>query len=1073
MPDERRLVTVLFADVVGSTALGESLDPEDLRRLLSRFYDIARQIVAGHDGTLEKFIGDAAMAIFGLPQAHDDDARRAVDAALELRDTVLGDAMLGDRLPIRVGINTGEVVASRDEARSDFIVTGDAVNVAARLQQAAEPWQVLASARTASAAGEAYAFGPIHELALKGKVGLLAARPVLGRADAQRPRTPIVGRDADLAQLELVARRAFTERRPYLVSLIAPAGTGKSRLVEEFVNRVGGLAPDARIAVAQCLPYGQRLTYWPMRALLLGLLDLPGDAAPEEIRRRAAQWLADAGTDDPAGTAELLAATIGASETEVSDRSALFAAWRTAVEAAASLGPLVILIEDLHWSSDSLLDLIEFILQPRGDAPILMVALTRPELLERRTSWGGGRRNHISMALEPLDSGSIEALVQHMLDGPSPELIPIVVQRSEGNPFYAGEIVRSLIERGVDLRDPVGIAAAAAGLPDTVQATVLARLDALDSVARRVLQLGSVFGRGFVAAAVAALEPDLATQIDAAVDRLMDRDLLRSGARGELTFRHILIRDVAYGTLPRVERARHHAAAGSWLESAAVGREDELAELVAFHYREAAALGQAIGDTNPDVAGRAVAWLRRAADVAEGARGMAEAAAHLRAAIELAPVSNHPELYERLGYVHYAGDPSVAAFQAAWQTGEVEGRDVDFLLGNLAQQLLVTCRWFASVARQPSLGEIEALVARGFEWLPRAGDKARARFLIAVSFMPFWLRNAGARPLRHDDLELARARAAEGIAIAERFDDASLISAALDAMTSHDQNIEPARARELSERRLGMSGRLSLDERLDALNMVAWTSALLGDFPPLLRAAETALDLIQPGQNAGFALGTASWHAYAAASIGRWEQVVSDVDRLRAHWIEAERPAASYALQGLLSGLDWARNRADDLVASRWHEVAQDILDHYADAHPVAALRSVLVLDLDGTAAIVSNASRYPDRVHYVEHAMALAADRLNPVPLPAVDAVAEEAAARGMRPLLAQARRVRGLLRRDPAELTASLELFESMGANRYAARLRRELGHLTGDAKLTDAGERILEELGELDALDRMQGG
>ncbi len=1068
MPDERRLVTVLFADVVGSTALGESLDPEDLRRLLSRFYDIARNIVDGHDGTLEKFIGDAAMAIFGLPLAHDDDARRALDAALELRDTVRDDAMLGDQLPIRIGINTGEVVASREESRADFIVTGDAVNVAARLQQAAEPWQVLASARTASAAGDAYAFGPISELGLKGKAVTIAARPVLGRTESEGRRTPIVGRDADLAQLELVARRAFTERRPYLVSLIAPAGTGKSRLVEEFVSRIHGLAPDARIAVAQCLPYGQRLTYWPMRALLLGLLDLRDDAAPDEVRRRATDWLTGAGAEDPAETADLLAATIGSSETDVVDRSALFAAWRTAVQAAAANGPLVLLIEDLHWSSDSLLDLIEFILQPRGDAPILMLALTRPELVERRTTWGGGRRNHISMALEPLDSDSIEQLVQHILDGPSPELIPVVVQRSEGNPFYAGEIVRSLIERGVDLRDPDAVAAAAAGLPDTVQATVLARLDALDPVARRVLQLGSVMGRDFAALAVAALEPELAADLDGAIERLVDRDLLRPGARGEQAFRHILIRDVAYGTLPRVERARHHAAAGRWLEAAATGREDELAELVAFHYREAAGLAAAMGVADADVAERAVRWLRRAADVAANARGMAEAAVHLRAAIELAPATEQPEIYQRLGMVHYSGDPSVAAFEAAWTLGEAQGRGVDFLLDNLAQQLMVTCRWFASVARQPSLGEMEALIERGFGWLPGAAERTRARFLIATGFMPFWLRNAGARPLDASDVDQARARVADGLAIAERLDDPSLISAALDAMTN--QNVDPEGARQLAERRMTMSNRLPIDERLDALNVVAWTSALLGDFPPLLRAAEAALDLIQPGQNAGFALGGDSWHAYAAAFLGRWEVLVSDVDRLRAHWIEAERPAASYALQGLLSGIDWARNRGDEMKMSRWAEVAENIVGRYPESHPVAALRSIVLLDLDGIARIVSNAGRYPDRVHYVEHAMALAADRAHPVPLAAIDRVAGEADERGMRPLLAQARRLRGILSRDPAELAASSELFEQMSARRYAARVQRELGSLSGDATLCGIGERILDELGELDALDRM---
>ena len=302
--------------------------------------------------------------------------------------------------------------------------------------------------------------------------------------------------------------------------VIAPAGTGKSRLVEEFVARLDAVAPISQVAVAQCMPYGQRLTYWPMRALLLSLLDLrEDDPTPETIHQRARGWLEEAGAETPAETAELLAATIGASDTDVLDRTALFAAWRTTIELAAARRPLVLIVEDLHWSSDSLLDLVEFILQPRADSPMLMLAMTRPELLDRRPNWGGGRRNHVSLALEPLDVDSVERLVQNMLDGPAPELVEIVVQRSEGNPFYAGEIVRSMVERGVDLRDPAAVANAAAGLPDTVQATVLSRLDTLDPVPRRVLQLGSVFGRAFAVDGLAALEPRLADDADQAVDR--------------------------------------------------------------------------------------------------------------------------------------------------------------------------------------------------------------------------------------------------------------------------------------------------------------------------------------------------------------------------------------------------------------------------------------------------------------------------------------------------------------------------------------------------------------------------
>ena len=1072
MPEERRLVTVLFADVVGSTSLGEELDPEDLRALLARYYAIAREVIGARGGTLEKFIGDAVMAIFGLPTAHDDDPRRALDAALELRDRVRGDPRLGELLPIRVGVNNGEVVASREPAAGDFIVTGDAVNIAARLQQAAEPWQVLASARAASAAGTAFDFGPSQEMELKGKARPISARPVLGRSSAPRPRAPLVGRDADLAQLELVARRAFSEKRPFLVSLIAPAGTGKSRLVEEFLARVGTFAPSSQVAIAQCLPYGQRLTYWPMRALLLDLLGLPDeDATPEEVRRRARAWLQDAGADSPAETADLLAATVGASETDVLDRAALFAAWRTALELAAAERPLILVVEDLHWSSDSLLDLVEFILQPRADSPMLMLALTRPELLERRPTWGGGRRNHVSLALEPLDGESVERLVQNILEGPAPELIPIVVQRSEGNPFYAGEIIRSLVERGVNLRDPDAIAAASAGLPDNVQGTVLARLDALDPVSRRILQLGSVFGRGFTVGGIGALEAGLGDEAEGAVDRLVDREMLRPAAHGELTFRHILIREVAYSTLPRGERALHHGAAGRWLEGRSAGREDELAELIAFHCRESAVLAAAAGERSPEEEMRAVEWLGRAAEVAAAAGATVESTAHLRAAIDLAQTSQQPELYKRLGEVSGAGDPSVQAFANALRIGTQEGRPPAFLLACLGQQLMVMCRWFASVARQPSMDEIAAMIERGRALLTEVAEPAaRAGFLIAIGFMPFWIRNAGIRLPTARDLEEARASVAAGLAIAEQLDDAALISAALDAMTSHEQTMNPSQGREISRRRVAMAHRLPLEERNDALNMVAWTSAMLGDLPQVVDSSAAALALLQPGQSPGYGVNSTSWQAYAAALTGRWDDLVASAERLRHLWLEADRPAASYGLQGLLSAIDWARGRGEDELLQRWREVAGEIIGRFDPGHPVAALSAVAEVQLDGIVELIRHPDRYPDRRHYVEHAMAICADRLQPVPKDVLDEIIGRAETDQMRLVEAQGRRLRGILQQDADDLERSLDAFDQMGAARYAARLRTELGQARGDEALEQAGMRELDAMGELEQLTRL---
>src|SRR4051812_6433128 len=283
MSDERRIVTVLFADVTGSTALGESLDPEDLRALLSRYYAIAKDVVAAHGGTVEKFIGDAVMAVFGLRRAHGDDALRALSAAPELRDRVRDDTRLGDRMPIRLGVNTGDVIASRDATSDDFLVTGDAVNVAARIQQNAPPWSIVVGERTMRAARSEFRFGPTEQVEAKGKSAPLNVSQLLGRAHAMTARMPIFGRDADLAQLDLVAARSFDERRPFLVTVIAPAGTGKTRLLEEFVDHLPRISADARVCVAQCLPYGQRLTYWPLRAVLFRIVGLDEDAPPDDV----------------------------------------------------------------------------------------------------------------------------------------------------------------------------------------------------------------------------------------------------------------------------------------------------------------------------------------------------------------------------------------------------------------------------------------------------------------------------------------------------------------------------------------------------------------------------------------------------------------------------------------------------------------------------------------------------------------------------------------------------------------------------------------------------------------------
>jgi class 3 adenylate cyclase len=1074
MAEERRIVTVLFADMAGATVLGEARDPEDVQALQTRYYNIAREVVSAHGGTVEKFIGDAVMAVFGLPQAHGDDAQRAMSAALEIRDRVRVDPKLAPQQTVRIGVNTGEVVATRDNASNDFLITGDAVNVAARLQQTADPWSILCGERTARAARERFTLGRPTEIEVKGKRLPIQALPLLGRAiETTLSRFPLIGRDDDLAQLELVARRAFTDRRPFLVSLVAPAGAGKTRLVEEFLHRLPALSPDATVAIAQCLPYGERVTYWPLRALLIRLVGLKDEAAPETVREEIRVWLHDRGVESPERAADLLAATIGAGEPEVIDRTALFAAWRTAVEVAARRAPLVLVFEDLHWSSDSLLDLVEVIVQPRGDAAVLMIALTRPELLDRRPGWGGGRRNYVAMSLEPLNDDSVAQLVRDRIGSSTPQIVERVVARAEGNPFFAGEIVQSIRERVLSLSDVAAVEHMLSALPDTIQATILARLDLLEPEERRVLQLGAVFGRAFRADGIAALGPDLAPQIDSLLDRLVLKDLIRPAAGDSFAFRHILIREVAYQTLLRAERAELHAAAARRLEARAGGQEDAVAELIAYHFREAATLTSVTKIAQLDVAEirrRAVSWLKRAADVATSGAATAEAARHLRAAIELAAPDDLPELQERLGDVS-GGDAGAEASRVALRLCRELGRPVDQELRVLGSLLTRYTRFQGTVGNRPSEEEIQRLRTEGRALVSRAGDdQAIASFLIADGFYPFW-RGAQATMV---DIAEAEASTGRGLAIADRLDDPRLRSAALDALTCCAQARGAfAQSRQFAQQRLAFEHRLDLHERLDAHTMVAWASALLGDLAQTDRATASALGLFQSGQVHWWGLHSAAWRAYALTLLGRWDEALAVAEHARKIWAEGGLIPAAYCVHGFIAALDIGRARHDTQLVDRYRAVLDEILKHFAADSLFGRLRPYGRGDIETLEAeVVGGFGTIPRaRQQLVERTLSLYSDLDRSLAPGAIQRIVTSAAADGLKLLEAQARRALGISMRDSVELTRALEIFEETRAVPYAARVRCERALLTRDQSELEVGMQVLESLGDLDQLARVE--
>jgi hypothetical protein len=1011
------------------------------------------------------------VAVFGFPQTHDDDPERALAAALALRHRVKKDPALGERLPIRIGINTGDVVATRESATGDFPLTGDAVNVAARLQQATSTWGILCGERTADSVRTMFEFGEPISVDARGKSQPVRALPVVGRS-ARVPvalRTPLIGRTADLQQLELVASRALKERRPFLASIIAPAGVGKTRLLEEFIERLPTIEPHATVAVAQCMPYGQRLTYWPLRGVLYRLIGVPDDANPATVRSAIRAWLAGSGLEAMDKAVELLAATVGAGETEVTDRSALLAAWRTFFEIAASRSPVVLVFEDLHWSSDSLLDLFEYVMQPRGDLPLLMIALTRPELLDRRPAWGGGRRNYVSVSLEPLTEPQTKQLVERLLEGRSPDLVQRVVDHAEGNPFFAGELVRAALERPATHQ-----------LPDTVQATVLARLDLLAPDERRTIQLGSVFGRAFRLSGIRALEPSLDAGEQIA-ERLMDKDLIRSAGGDIFGFRHILIREVAYQTLTRSERGRLHAAAAAWMEQIAGEREDALAELIAYHYREAAMIASAQRPNEAateEVRRKAVEWLVHAADVAAAAAATVEGGRHLRSAIDLADSNRLPDLYQRLGEIGESGDFAVPAYQAALRYCREQNRPAKQELQVMAGLLSIYMRSQGSVANRLSLGAMAQFRKEARELASRVSDeRVLARYRAADAFYPFWVVGSASMPTG-EDLREAENNAKAALSIATRLDDANIRSMALDALASIAQ-IEGdwKKCRDIGLERLAFQDRLSMVEKVDAYSMVAWSAAVLGELRDAERVSADGLAKIQPGQVPSWTLHLVSWRIYVLTLLGRWDDALQLGERARQLWLEAGKPAAGYANRGFFSVIDIGRARQDHELVETHAEILTAIITAFASDSPFrlwlgyergdvkaveAALRLVRVANF-----------RHIERV---ERGINLLLDEGHLPPPSLLETFLKVASESGFRPLEAQSRRGLGIARRDVDQLTRSLTLWEEIAAKPYAARVRCERAMLTGDRMDMERGLQVLEGLGDrtqVSKYERLQVG
>jgi class 3 adenylate cyclase/predicted ATPase/DNA-binding SARP family transcriptional activator len=550
--EQRKIVTVLFCDLTGSTALGESVDPEALRLLLVRYFERMRGIVEAHGGTVEKFIGDAVMAVFGVPLVHEDDALRAVRVAAEMRAAL---PALG--VQARIGVNTGEVVTGTAER----LVTGDAVNVAQRLEAAAAEGEVLLGEKTLALVRDTVEVEPVEPLALKGKSRPVAAYRLLAlRALAERPlRAPMVGRKTQLRRLNDALAQAVHDRSCQLFTVLGAAGVGKSRLVAEFAGHA-----DARVVRGRCLSYGQAITYHPVVEIVNQLGALPEDEfAAAAIRSLLGETTQTASTEELAW------------------------AFRKLLEQVAQERTLVCVFDDLQWGEETFLDLLEHIADLARDAPILLLCMARPELLDRRPAWGGGKLNATTVLLEPLDAAETEELLD-ALGGVDAELRPRIAEAAEGNPLFLEEMLALVRESGA--RDvPV---------PPTIQALLAARLDLLDPGERSVLEHGAIEGRVFHRSTVETLS-DGDGELSRKLASLVRKELVRAdnpqlAGEDAYRFRHQLIRDAAYDALPKAIRAELHERFAHWLEERGT-RLVEQDEHLGFHLEQATRYRREIG----------------------------------------------------------------------------------------------------------------------------------------------------------------------------------------------------------------------------------------------------------------------------------------------------------------------------------------------------------------------------------------------------------------------------------------------------------------------------------------------
>ncbi|HEV8536606.1 MAG TPA: adenylate/guanylate cyclase domain-containing protein [Candidatus Limnocylindria bacterium] len=960
MPQERKIVTVLFADIVDSSGTTRSYDAEVLRAALGRTFAQTRETLVAHGATVEKFIGDAVMAVFGVPAAHEDDAERAVKAGMAIRAAVSSTG--GEGRPgftLRIGINTGEVVTG-DSDGAEFLVTGGPVIVAARLEQSAQPGEILVGPLTRQLTRGRITYGPSRVVETKG-MGPIEAAPAVGvfarsPMEPSQAASPFVGREAELGLLSEIYRRVGRSGRPHLVTVYADAGIGKSRLASEFLLRLGS-EPWARVA---CPPYGNGITYWPLQELIrveAGITPTDSrDAAKGKIESRVGAIVDRDEVEARAIARELTALALADERVAPTDLSSdgrrreLALGMARYLEARLKTAPAAVVIEDLHWAEEPMLALLEEMLEHLR-APFLLLCLGRPEVLVRRPTWGSGR-NAMALTLEALDEEETAQLARALLEDRADERVAEIVSRTEGNPLFVEEYVRILVDQG-----------SGAVVPPTLHGVIAARLDATTPSTKRLIQEASVCGRDFWLDAL----PGAATRAEseaADLDEAQRRGLVgRTGRRGPsgsqtFAFRHGLIRDVAYASLSKAERTKVHDHYARWLETTAGERALEYAEIIAYHAERAFQTAHELDDPRVTELGRrAFALLSRCA-AAASSRGEFRGARELNdRALAVAEAGGLP-VVERAGADALSAiiklrlesdSSSIGALDQAIAAARAIGPSDDLV------RLLI---WRASsVTIFDDLPASEDLFAEAVAAARKTGDPGMIAYAVWASSEPVGVTG------RLDDQAklLADALAQIRAAGSEQWEVSCLAEIALNELERGEVDLARSHAQEAVElaRRSG--------RRLDAFKAAeAWARVLLARNNTQARAAaEEALALAReiggPGPLARAAETAARAREQAGDKDGALELLEEVLDKLDATRMPTHREAIA-RLEATRSAV--ALSRGDRKTARASAETAMRIA-------PPTNVAAQAIAELAAVSVALA-AQRLDDAQRLIEHAQSV-----------------------------------------------------------------------------------------------------